>query len=616
MSILRLLCLVLTFAACTTAAELVVPTQPAETTAWPVLHQGRVKPFATAAEESLLAITGKLPFGTVVNASGQHITRTWPATDLVLAMLLAPQGWQDRPLVYTPFLATQKTLGLTGQWASLDQIEAHRNDLAEVSQRKTQSDRSGQRLGEWTREDEAMNALVGRYSETVEFLTGRTILLAPLAATKADQAWAIGLAAQVAADHNRPWRERLHNALVAPGNDGAAAALARADIWLNFEDLVRDPDPLLASAPKDGLLAPIVAASKELKSLAEGGAAVAKALPPFVAACAAAGQARDAGLTTPRSSWPSPGLIDLELFYKRSSVFTFAWLAFIFGGVTAAFGLRRGPTWRRVGTTLVVIGLVATTAGLTARCIITGLGAVTNLYETLIFVALIAGVMGLIMAKTSGNGLYLVAGAIAAGLCAMVGEAMPPEMGNNIGQLQPVLRSRFWLWIHVKTVVASYAAYALALVLGNIALWQAWREKRKVTMEESRALYRCLQVGTVLIIAGTLLGGWWADAAWGRFWGWDPKEVGALIVCLTYLIPLHLRYVGAVGPTGLAAWSVLGFLSVLWSWYGVNFILGTGLHAYGFGSGGQSIVLPLTAAQLLFTGWQLSVIKGSVAAKG
>ena len=611
MRLLRFLGLFLTLATSITAAELVVPAQPAEVAGWPVLHQGRVKPFATAAEESLLAITGKTPFGMVVNADGQRITRTWPATDLGLAMLLAPQVWQDRPLVYTPFLATQQELGLTGQWATLDQLAAHRTAFMDVSQRKTQSERSGERLAVWTREDVARHALVGRYSETVEFLTGQTILLAPLAAHKADQAWAIGLASQIAADHDRTWRDRLHSALIAPGTDGAAVALARADIWLSFEDLVRDPDPLLASAPKDGLLAPIVAASKELKALADGGEGAAKALAPFIAACAAAGQARDASLTTPRSTWPSPGLIDLELFYHRSKVFTFAWLAFIIGGVVAAFGLRKGPGWRRVGTALIVLGLIATTAGLAARCIITGLGAVTNLYETLIFVALISGVMGLILARTSGNGLYLIAGGIAAGLCAMVGEAMPPEMGHQIGQLQPVLRSRFWLWIHVKTVVASYAAYALALVLGNIVLWQAWREKRQVTLEESRALYRCLQVGTVLIIAGTLLGGWWADAAWGRFWGWDPKEVGALIVCLTYLIPLHLRYVGAVGPTGLAVWSVLGFLSVLWSWYGVNFILGTGLHAYGFGSGGQSLVLPLTAAQMALTIWQLWVIKKS-----
>ncbi len=77
----------------------------------------------------------------------------------------------------------------------------------------------------------------------------------------------------------------------------------------------------------------------------------------------------------------------------------------------------------------------------------------------------------------------------------------------------------------------------------------------------------------VLIAAGTLLGAFWADYAWGRFWGWDPKEDCALLILLTYLVPLHLRYIGVVGPTGLAGWSVLGINAVVMSWYGVNFLL-------------------------------------------
>ena len=155
---------------------------------------------------------------------------------------------------------------------------------------------------------------------------------------------------------------------------------------------------------------------------------------------------------------------------------------------------------------------------------------------------------------------------------------------------------------------------ALALGLANWYLWRAWRERRAVDADEGRALYRCLQVGTVLIVAGTLLGAWWADEAWGRFWGWDPKEIGALIIILTYLIPLHLRYVGLAGPTALAAWSVFGFLSVLWSWYGINFLLGAGLHAYGFGQGGQHIVLPIAGLQVLWAiGLLLAIRRARIA---
>ena len=130
------------------------------------------------------------------------------------------------------------------------------------------------------------------------------------------------------------------------------------------------------------------------------------------------------------------------------------------------------------------------------------------------------------------------------------------------------------------------------------------------------SIYRALQVGVVLVAAGTLLGGMWADQAWGRFWGWDPKEVWALVILLCYLVPLHLRYAGVVGPTALAGWAVYGFLSVIISWYGVNFLLGAGLHAYATGKGfadsfstDQVVVLGLCIVQVLVTSGQLLVLR-------
>ncbi|MBN8523807.1 MAG: cytochrome c biogenesis protein CcsA, partial [Planctomycetes bacterium] len=266
----------------------------------------------------------------------------------------------------------------------------------------------------------------------------------------------------------------------------------------------------------------------------------------------------------------------------------------------------RGWLWRS-GAGATLLGCLACTAGLGIRLAISPWGAVTNLYETLVYVALITGVLGLVLAWTGRRPAYVVAAAIGAALCAMVGEAMPADLGAHIGQLQPVLRSKFWLWVHVKVIVASYAAFVLAWVLGNWALARAALHRRPVEPAESQAIYRCLQVGVVLIAAGTLLGGVWADQAWGRFWGWDPKEVWALVILLVYLVPLHLRYIGMVGPNGMAAWAVHGFQSVVMSWYGVNFILGAGLHAYatgsGFGSGGQLIVLPLIAVQTALAVW-------------
>ncbi|HVX61306.1 MAG TPA: cytochrome c biogenesis protein CcsA [Pirellulales bacterium] len=195
-----------------------------------------------------------------------------------------------------------------------------------------------------------------------------------------------------------------------------------------------------------------------------------------------------------------------------------------------------------------------------------------------------------------------------------------PVLNENIEPLQPVLRDNFWLLIHVLTIVSSYGAGALAWGLGNISLvyylFGKYRDpvvhtpaaagfgpasddvdvthQGRRPPEACHALagytYKAVQVAVMLLITGTILGGLWADVSWGRFWGWDPKEVWALISGLVYLAILHGRYAGLFGNFGLAIGSVLGASAIVFSWYGVNFVLGAGLHSYGFGAGGQAEV--------------------------
>ncbi len=201
-----------------------------------------------------------------------------------------------------------------------------------------------------------------------------------------------------------------------------------------------------------------------------------------------------------------------------------------------------------------------------------------------------------------------------------------PVLDRGFSPLQPVLRDNFWLTIHVLTIVSSYGAGLLAWMLGNVSLGYylfgryrtvsaaqaaknrdakaaAQREDaeaaegagpRYTTVRPPEAchtlagyIYKAMQVAVLLLAAGTILGGLWADVSWGRFWGWDPKEVWALISCLVYLAILHGRYAGWIGDLGLAVGSVLGASAIIFSWYGVNFVLGVGLHSYGFGTGGQ-----------------------------
>jgi ABC-type transport system involved in cytochrome c biogenesis permease subunit len=194
-----------------------------------------------------------------------------------------------------------------------------------------------------------------------------------------------------------------------------------------------------------------------------------------------------------------------------------------------------------------------------------------------------------------------------------------PIPGKQFSPLQPVLRDNFWLTIHVLTIVSSYAAGALAWGLGMLSLGYyllgtyrqpaAGRPKQPpaACAELAGFIYKAMQVAVLLLAAGTILGGLWADVSWGRFWGWDPKEVWALVSLLAYLVVLHGRFAGWIGNFGLAAGAVVGAAVIGMSWYGVNFLLGAGLHSYGFGQGGQTeffTFLVLNCALLAAAAWR------------
>lgn len=143
------------------------------------------------------------------------------------------------------------------------------------------------------------------------------------------------------------------------------------------------------------------------------------------------------------------------------------------------------------------------------------------------------------------------------------------------------------------------AAAAAAAPAATSAREQSMRETAALIKPLSNFIYRSMQVGVLLIAAGTILGGVWADYSWGRFWGWDPKEVWALITLLVYLVPLHGRFAGWVDTFTLVFSSVACFLSVIMAWYGVNFVLGVGLHSYGFVDGGSQGSMSIILAAIM-----------------
>jgi ABC-type transport system involved in cytochrome c biogenesis permease subunit len=157
----------------------------------------------------------------------------------------------------------------------------------------------------------------------------------------------------------------------------------------------------------------------------------------------------------------------------------------------------------------------------------------------------------------------------------------PTFMPPGISTLQPVLINNFWIHIHVPVIVASYAPLALAAVLANV--WLVMRTFRPESCPQLREIARIqtwiVAPGVILLFAGLILGGIWADQSWGRFWGWDPKETWGLITMLVFVIVIHGRWVGWLRDFGVSIGNVLGGAALLFTYYGVNFFL-SGLHSY------------------------------------
>jgi len=285
--------------------------------------------------------------------------------------------------------------------------------------------------------------------------------------------------------------------------------------------------------------------------------------------------------------------VSLELFYDHHKPYLLTSIFYILAIIL--FGLSR-LTLRRpltyVALAAAAVGVAEHILGVGLRVAILDRAPVSNTYEALVWMGLIGIAVGAIAQMINRKGWYLFAGLCAALLSVLFANMVP--LGDRTNSLPAVLRSNFWLTIHVLTIVASYGVLAVASVLGHVYLGRELLFAKKPALEHAKRsaplivqTYRTIQVGLVMLTAGTILGGVWAAESWGRFWGWDPKETWALISILTYFAVLHARYIRWIMDFGLAAAAVLGFVVIVWTFYGVNYVMATGLHSYGFGSGGE-----------------------------
>jgi cytochrome c-type biogenesis protein CcsB len=323
------------------------------------------------------------------------------------------------------------------------------------------------------------------------------------------------------------------------------------------------------------------------------------------------------------SIYPQDRYLRLEYFYNHFEAFYRAiWcygIAFVI--LIAAHLRKRGTALRNVGLAVAILGLAFQASGIVMRCMIAGRPPVTNMYESIIWVSFAVSFFGMIFFARYRTPVYLLAALPVTLIALLLVHQMPIAMPSSIDPLVPVLRDNFWLTVHVLTITLSYAAFALAMGFGHILLWRYARNPAAASADAPMHfwLYRVLQLGVLLLAVGTILGGVWANYSWGRFWGWDPKETWALIALLCYILTLHGRLAGWWTEFGLVVASVICFLAILMAWYGVNFVLGKGLHSYGFGIGGETYVAIFVFLDLLFVAfaiWRYRTGKRSVSSAG
>ena len=305
----------------------------------------------------------------------------------------------------------------------------------------------------------------------------------------------------------------------------------------------------------------------------------------------------------------------MEPFYHAMVIYVLAGLLVCFFWFNLSEVLRRSALW------LLWLAFAIHTTGLVYRMVLEGRPPVTNLYSSAIFIGWGACLLGLILEKFHKNGIGAFVAAGIGFITLIIAHHLARE-GDTMEMMRAVLDTNFWLATHVVAVTVGYASTFVAGFLGllyvilgvftpnltrpmaqksadpvaaatalpvktggsNVRTFKevsATAEKGELGKSIARMIYGIVCFATLFSFVGTVLGGIWADQSWGRFWGWDPKENGALIIVLWNALILHLRWGGLIRDRGLANCAIFGNVVTAWSWFGVN-MLGIGLHSYGF----------------------------------
>jgi ABC-type transport system involved in cytochrome c biogenesis permease subunit len=285
----------------------------------------------------------------------------------------------------------------------------------------------------------------------------------------------------------------------------------------------------------------------------------------------------------------------LQPFYSAMVIYV---LIFI---LAAASWLVWPETLGRYAFALLVVTFVVHSGGLITRMYLEGRPPVTNLYSSAVFIGWGAVLLGIFLERFFRNGIGSATAAMIGFITLLIAHHLSMD-GDTMEMMRAVLDTNGWLATHVVCVTLGYASTFLA---GFLALTYIVRGAftpsldRDTARSLARMVYGIVCFATLFSFVGTILGGIWADQSWGRFWGWDPKENGALLIVLWNAIILHARWGGLVRQRGLMVMAVFGNVVTSWSWFGVN-MLGIGLHSYGFMDSAFPWLIGFGASQVVF----------------
>ena len=275
-----------------------------------------------------------------------------------------------------------------------------------------------------------------------------------------------------------------------------------------------------------------------------------------------------------------------ERWLNEADLFTNSLVFYLLGFILLGISWMIKPVvFKNVAFCSIIIGFCLHTLGIYLRMVIMSRPPISTLYETVIFVGVVIVLISLIIEYIRKDGLGIFIGSISGSLLHYVGFGYDAD-GDSLEMLVAVLNSNFWLATHVTTIILGYGTSLMAGLIGHIYLIEKIRVPKDSVRLKSiyNNMFGVTLIALFFTLFGTILGGIWADQSWGRFWGWDPKENGALLIVLWQLMMVHMRLSGLAKPDKFALGMVLNNIVVIMAWFGVN-LLSIGLHSYGFASG-------------------------------